>query len=123
MNSTVQSLPPSWLRPGTHGLPHPVHAGTESGALTRSPEAEATTVADNDPADAVTRTWLGVSPVAHTHVSRPTTVAPETPSPVVTLGFVSTSGTGIRTAPIAARTRVRASITGAGGSPPAGTQI
>ena len=97
-----------------------MHAGTESGALTRSPEAEATTVAVTAPADAVARTLAGVSPVAH-NVSRPTTVAPDTPSPVVILGLVSTLGRGIVTAPHAARARAPPSNNGAGGSLPTGT--
>ena len=78
--------------------------------LPRGCPSRCMTVADSDPAVAVTVTWLGVSPVAHIQVSMPTTVALVMPSPVVILGFVSTCGAGMVTESMAALTRVRASI-------------
>ena len=105
----MQSEDPSAV-PSAQGVPQPVHEAVLSGALMRRPEAWAVTVADSDPAVAVTVTWLGVSPVAHIQVSMPTTVALAMPSPVVILGFVSTCGAGMVTESMAALTRVRASI-------------
>ena len=86
VNSIVQSEDPSAV-PSAQGVPQPVHEAVLSGALMRRPEAWAVTVADSDPAVAVTVTWLGVSPVAHIQVSMPTTVALVMPSPVVIWGL------------------------------------
>ena len=77
MNSIVQSEDPSAV-PSAQGVPQPVHEAVLSGALMRRPEAWAVTVADSDPAVAVTVTWLGVSPV-------------------VILGLVSICGAGMVT--------------------------
>ena len=77
------------------------------------------TVAVTEPAVAVAVTVVGVSPVAHTQVSSPTTVAPEAPS----FGFLSIDGVGIVTASQAARARVAPSTCGVGGSLPAGTHM
>ena len=82
LKEMVQGLEPSGI-PWCQAIPNPVQEAFPSGADSCRPEDPAVTVTDVAPAVAVALTLVGVSPVAHTQVSIPTSVAPWEP----TFGF------------------------------------
>ena len=105
----VHGLDPSGM-PACQAMPKPVQEAFPSGADSCSPAELAVIVAELLPMLAVAETLVGVSPVAHTHVSIPTRVAPWGP----TFGFVSTFACGIFTASYAALARTAPGTYGAG---------